>query len=90
VVCCSGEGAHACCGGGGVPPSQRHLENYRELLVLEFDEEAAVQYQRLKTAKLRINSMDLKIASIALVHADTNAAYTEQAGFPAGSRFVDG
>jgi tRNA(fMet)-specific endonuclease VapC len=48
----------------------RHLENYRELLVLEFRQEAAVHYQRLKKAKLRVNSMDLKIAAIALVHAD--------------------
>jgi tRNA(fMet)-specific endonuclease VapC len=48
----------------------RHLENYRELLVLEFCQEAAVHYQRLKKAKLRVNSMDLKIAAIAFVHAD--------------------
>ncbi len=39
--------------------------------VLKFDQPAAVKYQELVKAKLRIGTMDLKIAAIALAHDAT-------------------
>ena len=39
--------------------------------VLEFDTEAATEYQRLKQSRIRIGTMDLKIAAIALTHKAT-------------------
>src|SRR4051812_11387739 len=36
--------------------------------ILPFDERAAEEFERLRSAGVRIGSMDLKIASIALVH----------------------
>lgn len=36
--------------------------------LLAFDERAADEFERLRKAKVRIGSMDLKIACIALVH----------------------
>lgn len=45
---------------------KQRLELYCSFNILDFDETAAVQYQRLRRAKVRIGSMDLKIASIAL------------------------
>ena len=44
----------------------QHLNNYRRIPVLEFDEAAAVVFQRLRRARLRIGTMDLKIAAIML------------------------
>jgi tRNA(fMet)-specific endonuclease VapC len=49
----------------------RHLDNYRALLVLDFDDRAAVEFQRLKAMKLRVGTMDLKIASISLANSAT-------------------
>jgi tRNA(fMet)-specific endonuclease VapC len=46
----------------------RHVEGYRELQLLDFTERAAVELQRLQRLKLRVGTMDLKIAAIALVH----------------------
>lgn len=43
-----------------------HLENYRRILVLGFDEAAAAAFQRLRRRHRRIGTMDLKIAAIAL------------------------
>jgi len=43
-----------------------HLENYRAIGVLPFDEIAATEYQRLRKLKLRIGTMDLRIAAIAM------------------------
>lgn len=45
---------------------RRHLENYRQVNLLDFDEAAADEYQRLKRAKIRFGTMDLKIAATAL------------------------
>jgi tRNA(fMet)-specific endonuclease VapC len=45
---------------------RRHLDNYRHVHVLDFDEAAAAEFQRLKPAKIRIGTMDLKIAATAL------------------------
>jgi tRNA(fMet)-specific endonuclease VapC len=57
---------------------RRHVKAYRELLelnkfhsgwtILPFDETAADQFDLLRAARVRIGTMDLKIASIALVH----------------------
>src|SRR5262245_10321554 len=49
----------------------RHLDVYRRIIVLDFDELAATEYERLQNMRLRIGHMDLKIASIALVHNAT-------------------
>jgi tRNA(fMet)-specific endonuclease VapC len=43
---------------------RRHLENYRQVPVLDFDERAATEFQRLRRARIRIGTMDLKIAAI--------------------------
>ena len=50
---------------------RKHLDNYRALVVLDFDQEAAWQLQRLQKLRLRIGTMDLKIAAIVLVHDAT-------------------
>jgi len=39
--------------------------------VLEFDEAAAAEFQRLKQSRLRIRTTDLKMAAIALTHDAT-------------------
>jgi tRNA(fMet)-specific endonuclease VapC len=43
-----------------------HLDNYRRIPVLGFDESAATEFQRLRRSRLRIGTMDLKIAAIVL------------------------
>jgi tRNA(fMet)-specific endonuclease VapC len=50
---------------------KRHLRNYRNILVLDFDERAAVEYQQLRRSRIRIGAMDLKIAAIVLAHDAT-------------------
>ena len=42
------------------------LNDYRELNVLPFDDAALTHYRELKTQRVRIGTMDLRIASIAL------------------------
>ena len=42
----------------------QHLDNYRRIPVLAFDEAAAIVFQRLQRARLRIGAMDLKSAAI--------------------------
>jgi len=42
------------------------LRIYCALKILSFDENAAVQFQALRKSKLRLGTMDLKIAAIAL------------------------
>lgn len=49
----------------------RHLDIYRKTQVLEFDEGAAVEFERLQRLRLRVGTMDLKIAAIALAHRAT-------------------
>ena len=49
----------------------QHVENYRQWTVLAFDESAAVQYQQLRSLKLKIATMDLKIAAIVLAQSAT-------------------
>ena len=45
---------------------RRHLENYRQIPVLDFDDVAADAFQQFRRAKIRIGTMDLKIAAIVL------------------------
>lgn len=44
----------------------RFLENYRYIPILQFDENAGKVFQNLKNQKIRIGTMDLKIASIVI------------------------
>lgn len=44
----------------------QHVDNYRRIPVVGFDEAAAVVFQRLRRARLRIGTMDVKIAAIVL------------------------
>jgi tRNA(fMet)-specific endonuclease VapC len=50
---------------------KRQLEYYCAIKVLDFDERAATEYQRLRKARLRVGTMDLKIAAIVLAHSAT-------------------
>lgn len=45
---------------------RRHLENYRQIAVIDFDANAAAEFQALRRSRIRIGSMDLKIAAICL------------------------
>src|SRR6266567_1404416 len=47
----------------------RHLENYRSIDVLDFEGRAAVEYQRLRSLRLGIGTMDLKIGAIVLANS---------------------
>jgi len=47
------------------------LDRYLKITVLEFDEAAAVEFKRLQRLRLRVGTMDLKIAAIALAHSAT-------------------
>ena len=47
------------------------VESYQGRTVLDFDDRAATEFRRLKAAKVRIGTMDLRIASVALVHDAT-------------------
>ena len=47
---------------------KRQLENYCAIPVLEFDEQAAQEFQRLRKMYPRLGTMDLKIASVTLVN----------------------
>ena len=49
----------------------RHLDHYRHIPVLPFDAPAAAHFQRLQQSRVRIGSMDLKIAAIVLDHDAT-------------------
>ena len=47
---------------------KRLLQDYCNIVVVDFDARAAAEVERLKHAKLRIGTMDLKIAAIALAN----------------------
>jgi tRNA(fMet)-specific endonuclease VapC len=47
---------------------KRQLANYCAIPVLEFDEQAAQEFQRLRKEYPRLGTMDLKISSVALVN----------------------
>lgn len=46
----------------------RSLGNYRTATVLDFDEKAAQEFKSLKSQKIRIGTMDLRIAAIAIAN----------------------
>lgn len=50
---------------------KRHLDLYCQAQVLEFDASAAVEFERLQRLRLRVGTMDLKIAAIALAQQAT-------------------
>jgi tRNA(fMet)-specific endonuclease VapC len=50
---------------------EKQLANYCKMIVLPFEERAATEFQRLRQARLRIGTMDLKIAAIVLSHDAT-------------------
>jgi tRNA(fMet)-specific endonuclease VapC len=49
----------------------RHVEFYRNVDIVGFDERAAVKWQALRKAGVRIGTLDLRIAAIALVRGET-------------------
>jgi tRNA(fMet)-specific endonuclease VapC len=49
----------------------RLLHEYQNRIVLPFDDRAAAEFRRLKGLKVRVGTMDLRIASIVLVHGAT-------------------
>jgi tRNA(fMet)-specific endonuclease VapC len=48
-----------------------HLQIYCKIVVIDYDEKAAAEFERLWQAKIRIGTMDLKIAAIALANDAT-------------------
>jgi tRNA(fMet)-specific endonuclease VapC len=50
---------------------RNQLENYRQIPVLDFDERSGEFYQQFRRSRIRIGSMDLKIAAIALANKAT-------------------
>ena len=44
------------------------VERFRKIPLLDFDEKAVIEFERLKQAKIRVGTMDLKIAAIALAN----------------------
>jgi tRNA(fMet)-specific endonuclease VapC len=44
------------------------LNNYRNALILDYDEKAVEVFRELKRQKIRVGTMDLKIASIAVAN----------------------
>jgi predicted nucleic acid-binding protein len=59
---------------------QRQLENYCRTPVLAFHEQAAATLQRLRRARIRLGTMDLKIAAIGLSHDATPRPAEGRAG----------
>jgi tRNA(fMet)-specific endonuclease VapC len=49
----------------------RLLAEYQNRTILAFDDRAATEFKRLKALKVRIGTMDLRIASVVLVHGAT-------------------
>lgn len=49
----------------------RHLDAYRSLTVLDFDEHAFAEYERIRKSCRHIGTLDLKIAAIVLAHEAT-------------------
>ncbi len=50
---------------------QRHLDLYRKTQLVGFDKRAGEKFDQLKSLRLRIGTMDLKIAAITLSHDAT-------------------
>ena len=49
----------------------RHLDNYRQIPLLDFDADAGQEFERLRQARIGTGTMDLKIAAIALTSGAT-------------------
>lgn len=49
----------------------RHLQTWRNIPIAPFDGMAAVEFQRLRKLKIRVATLDLRIAAVALVHGAT-------------------
>ena len=49
----------------------KHIETFHDLIILPFDAEAASQFEKLQQARVRIGTMDLKIAAICLANNAT-------------------
>ena len=47
------------------------VEFYRRMPIIPFDGESAIRYQQLRSLKLGVGAMDLKIAAVALVNSAT-------------------
>jgi tRNA(fMet)-specific endonuclease VapC len=47
---------------------RQHVERFRRIPMLDYDEKAAAEFERLRQAKIRIGTMDLKIAAIVLAN----------------------
>ena len=50
---------------------KQQLDNYCAIMILDFDERAASELQRLFKLRLRVGTMELKIAAIVLAHRAT-------------------
>jgi tRNA(fMet)-specific endonuclease VapC len=48
-----------------------HVERFRRITLVDFDVSAAAEFERLRQARIRIGTMDLKIAAIALANNAT-------------------
>jgi tRNA(fMet)-specific endonuclease VapC len=45
---------------------RRTVEDYRTRAILDFDDKAAAEFNKLKAAKVRVGTMDLRIAAVVL------------------------
>jgi tRNA(fMet)-specific endonuclease VapC len=45
---------------------KRHLQNYREFEILDFDSAAGAEYDRMRAQRIGVGAGDLKIAAISL------------------------
>ena len=50
---------------------RQFVERYREIAMLDYNSEAAAQLEKLQAARIRIGTMDLKIAAICLANNAT-------------------
>jgi tRNA(fMet)-specific endonuclease VapC len=50
---------------------KRHLEIFRTIPALDFDERSAIEFQNLKNQRTRVGTFDLKIAAVVLAHNAT-------------------
>lgn len=53
----------------GYAQFQEAIESFSDLPILRFDEEAAETFHRLQASRLKVGTMDLKIAAICVSHA---------------------
>lgn len=68
---------------------QRTIETLASLTILPFDDEAPAMFLTLEKLRVRIGTMDLKIAAICLVH-DATLLTRNLAGLRKGSRIEGG